>query len=155
MTLLHVSESKKSRILDSTRVDSLFQVLDSNLCQWNLDSRFQSLVGFRIPNPRHPDSTSNIFPGIQIPQAKISRVPASGFPDMGRDLHLCAPSALRACPSGTYGDLLKSPLLYPRVECLTNLDLHKLTDIQRGGHHKCFSALLFKTTAAIQRNGIP
>ena len=57
--LLHVGESKKSRILDSTRVDSLFQVLDSSLCQWNLDSRFQSLIGFRIPQAkisRNPDS---------------------------------------------------------------------------------------------------
>ena len=30
-------------------MDSRFQELDSSLCQWNLDSRFQSLVGFRIP----------------------------------------------------------------------------------------------------------
>ena len=28
---------------------SRFQVLDSSLCQWNLDFGFQSLVGFRIP----------------------------------------------------------------------------------------------------------
>jgi len=74
---------------------------------------------------------------------------------MGRGLRLCAPSALRACPSGTYGDFLKSPLQCPRVECLTNLDLDKFADVQRGGHHKCFSALLFKITAAIKRNGIP
>ena len=30
-------------------VNSGFQVLDSSLCQWNLDYEFQSLVGFRIP----------------------------------------------------------------------------------------------------------
>ena len=30
-------------------MDSGFQVLDSSLCQWNLDSGFQSFVGFRIP----------------------------------------------------------------------------------------------------------
>ena len=30
-------------------VDFGFQVLDSNLFLWNLDSGFQSLVGFRIP----------------------------------------------------------------------------------------------------------
>ena len=38
-------------VLDSGfhAVDSRFQVLDSNLCQWNLDSGFQSLVEFRIP----------------------------------------------------------------------------------------------------------
>ena len=33
-------------------MDSRFQVLDSSLCQWNLDFRFQSLVGFRIPMAR-------------------------------------------------------------------------------------------------------
>ena len=107
---------------------------------------FQSLpveFGFQIPIVNWiPDSTSKNFP-------------ESGFPDMGRDLHLCAPSALRACPSGTYGDLLKSPLQYPRGKCLTNLDLYKLADVQRGGHHKCFSARLFKITATIKRNGIP
>ena len=39
------------------------------LCQWNLDSGFQSFVGFRIPwavfqisKPRMSDSTSKIFP---------------------------------------------------------------------------------------------
>ena len=57
------------------------------LCQWNLDSGFQSLVGFqipwavfRIPKPRTPDSTANFskipnstrkkfrgLRGIQIP----------------------------------------------------------------------------------------
>ena len=36
-------------ILDFHAVDSGFQLLDSILCQWNLDSGFQSLVGFRIP----------------------------------------------------------------------------------------------------------
>ena len=45
----NVRESKT--ILDSGfhAVDSRFQLLDSSLCQWNLDSGFQSLVGFRIP----------------------------------------------------------------------------------------------------------
>ena len=63
------SESKT--VLDSGFhvVDSRFQVLDSSLCQWNLDSGFQSLVGFRIPwavfripKPGIPDSISKIFP---------------------------------------------------------------------------------------------
>ena len=43
-------------------------VLDFSVCQWNLDSRLQSLVGFRItwvvfriPKPRIPDSTSKNF----------------------------------------------------------------------------------------------
>ena len=72
----HVRESKT--VLDSGFhiTDSGFQVLDSNLCQWNLDSGFQSQVGFRIlwavfqiPKPRIPDSTSINFLdcGIQIP----------------------------------------------------------------------------------------
>ena len=55
-------------------VVSRFQVLDSSLCQWNLDSRFHSVVRIQrailsIPKPRIPDSTSKNFPdsGIQIP----------------------------------------------------------------------------------------
>ena len=54
-------------------MDSGFQVLDFSLCQWNLDSGFQSLVGFRVPCavsripqekiPRIPGSTSKQFPG--------------------------------------------------------------------------------------------
>ena len=46
-------------------MDSGFQVLDSSLCPWNLDSEFQS-------------------PRSRIPQAKISRIPESGLPYMGR-----------------------------------------------------------------------
>ena len=47
--LLHVREPKT--VLDSGfhTVDSGIQVLNASLCQWNLDSRFQLLVGFRIP----------------------------------------------------------------------------------------------------------
>ena len=60
---LHVRESKT--VLDSGfhTVDSVFQVLDSSLCQWNLESGFQLFVGFRIhwavfriPKPRIADS---------------------------------------------------------------------------------------------------
>ena len=37
-------------VISKTVLDSGFQVLYSiSLCQWNLDSRFQSLVGLRIP----------------------------------------------------------------------------------------------------------
>ena len=50
--------------------------------QWNLDSGYQSFAGFRIPwaelripKPRIPDSTSNIFPNSGI-----------GLPNMGRQL---------------------------------------------------------------------
>ena len=45
------------------------QVLDCSLCQWNLDSQFQLLVGFRIlwavlrtPKPRVSDFTCKFFP---------------------------------------------------------------------------------------------
>ena len=67
-------------------VDSRFQELDSSLCQWNLDSGFQSLMcpgllelysgfqspGFRIPIAKFPwimDSTCQNFAhsGIRIP----------------------------------------------------------------------------------------
>ena len=80
--LPHVRESKT--VLDSGfhTVDFGFQVLDSSICQWNLKSGFQSLVGFRIlwavfliPKPRIPDST-----------AKIARIPESGFLYMERDI---------------------------------------------------------------------
>ena len=66
------------------------------LCQWNLDSGFQWLVGFRIPwavfwiqKPRIPDSRVKTWfldsafhkqnlPGFRITQAKICRIPESG-----------------------------------------------------------------------------
>ena len=59
--LLHVRKPK-------TVLDSGIQVLNASLCQWNLDSRFQLLVGFRIPwdvfrilKARIPDSTSKML----------------------------------------------------------------------------------------------
>ena len=69
-------------------MDSGGQVLDSSLCQWNLDSGFQSLVdsgilelfsrfqsqGFRIlrvKSSRIPDSKSKNFPGSGLHEAKI------------------------------------------------------------------------------------
>ena len=49
-------------------VDSGLRVPHSSVCQWNLDSGVQSLVGFwfpsvvfRIPKPSIPDSTFKIF----------------------------------------------------------------------------------------------
>ena len=61
-----------------TILDSGFHAMDSSpetvfriLCQWNLDSGFQSLVGFRIPWA--------VYSGIQCPGFRIS-----GFPYMGR-----------------------------------------------------------------------
>ena len=53
-------------------VESRFQALDFSLCQWNLDSGFQSLEGFRI--------SWTLF---RIPPAKISPIPESGFPYTG------------------------------------------------------------------------
>ena len=43
--------SKSKTVLDCgfQALDSGFQLLDSSFCQWNLNSRFQSLVGFQIP----------------------------------------------------------------------------------------------------------
>ena len=67
----HIRSTRQSWILNST-----LRIPDSRnwppiLCRWNLDSGFQSLVGFRIPwavvrisKPRIP----------RIPQAKISRI---------------------------------------------------------------------------------
>ena len=75
---LSPDESESKSVLDSGfhAVDSGFQVLDSTLCQWNLDSWFQYWLGFpilwtvlRIPKPRIPDSSNTIFTdsGIRIP----------------------------------------------------------------------------------------
>ena len=63
-------------VLDSRSLvlDSGFQVPNSSLCQWNLiDSRLRSLVGLRNP-----------WAVFRITKAKISWIPESGFPDMGR-----------------------------------------------------------------------
>ena len=77
---------RQSWILESTpRIpDSGFQVLDSSLCQWNLDSgfqvRFQVLElysGFWSPEFRIPQAK---FPGFRIPQAKISRIRETRLP---------------------------------------------------------------------------
>ena len=58
-----------SNVRESKKVlDSGFQVMDSSLCHWNLDTGFQSLMRFRIPwavfripKPRIPDSTCKFF----------------------------------------------------------------------------------------------
>ena len=49
---IQVTSCKRIKtVLDSRfhAVDSGFHVLDSSLCQWNLDSRFRSLMGLRNP----------------------------------------------------------------------------------------------------------
>ena len=62
-------------------MDSGFQVLDYSLYQWNLDSVFQSLVGFWIPRAVFQS------PGFQIRQKNFSQIPQSGFPYIGRREH--------------------------------------------------------------------
>ena len=47
--------------------DSLGFWVDSNFCHWNLNSGFQSLAGFL-----------QLYPGFQIPQANIYRIPLLG-----------------------------------------------------------------------------
>ena len=66
-------------------MDSGFRVLDTSLCQYNLDSGLQSLVGFRIswavfriPQAKFPHSVS------RIPEGIISLIPVSGVRYMGR-----------------------------------------------------------------------
>ena len=63
------------------------------LCQWNLDSGFQALVGFRIffelySGFQSPESRvlRQKFSGFRIPQAKMSRIPEYGFSYMERIL---------------------------------------------------------------------
>ena len=83
--LSHRPHAKQSRtVLDSGfhAVDSRFQVLDSWFSyQWNLDSRLQSLVGFRIPlaeyripKPSIPDSAGKNFPDSRLHKPKIPRL---------------------------------------------------------------------------------
>ena len=47
------------------------------ICQWNLDSGFPS-AAFRIPHQK--------FAAFRIPQERISRIPGSGFPYLGRSV---------------------------------------------------------------------
>ena len=69
-------------------MDCGFQLLDSSPCQWNVDSRFLSLVGFRIPRAvfripklRIPDTTSKIFPDSGFQKENFIEF-QSGFPNM-------------------------------------------------------------------------
>ena len=62
---------RESKILDPTP-----WIPDSSICQWNLDSGFKTLVGFRIPQAK--------FSRIWNSTSKISRILESGFHYMGR-----------------------------------------------------------------------
>ena len=74
-----------------------FRVLDSSLFQWNLDSRFHSLVGYlgsildskALVSGFHKQN----FIGFRILQAKVFQIPGSGYPYLGRS------------PSQTFSDL--------------------------------------------------
>ena len=71
-------------------MDSGFRVLDSSLFQWNLDSRFHSLVGYlsSILDSKALDSGfhKQNFPWFRILQAKIFQILESGYPYMGRSI---------------------------------------------------------------------
>ena len=74
MSSSHARKSKTVLNSGLHAVDSGFQVLNSSLCWWNLDSGFQSLVGFQIPNSRVSDSTSKIFPNAGLHEQKYPGV---------------------------------------------------------------------------------
>ena len=66
-------------------------VLDPSLCQWKLDSGFPSSSGIPdslsripIPKPRIPESIGKIFLDSRFHKQKISGIPDSVFPYMGR-----------------------------------------------------------------------
>ena len=77
-------------------VDSGLQVLDSSLCQWNWDSGFQSLVGFRIPKAvfRIPKPRIAHFFTLGDPNlgAKYSRncLLSASYPDVSLLMKMCA-----------------------------------------------------------------
>ena len=80
----HVRESRTVLDCGFHAVDSVFQVLDSSICQQNLDSGFQMLwdSGFL---EQYSGFHKQNFPGFRIPQAKISQIPETGsVPYMGR-----------------------------------------------------------------------
>ena len=74
LTINKPSSSSSKTFLDFEfhAVDSRFRHWIPDHCQWNLDSGFQSLVGFRIPKPafripipKTPNSRSKYFQDIQ------------------------------------------------------------------------------------------
>ena len=89
----HVRESKT--LLDSGfhAMDSGFQLLDSRSFSVKLGFRIRIVSGILdsytcIPDSKAQDSGfhKQKFPRFRIPNAKISRIPESGFLYMGREL---------------------------------------------------------------------
>ena len=74
----------------SHSLDPGFRVLDSSLFQWNLDSRFHSLVGYlsSILDSKALDSgfREQNFPGFRILQEKVFQISESGYPCTGRSI---------------------------------------------------------------------
>ena len=88
---LHIRESKT--VLDSGfhDTDSGLQVLDSSICQWNLDSGLQSLEGFRI---RWAVFRIPLKP--RITDYGFHKQKFIGFPYLGRYMHHTAVIYYRA-----------------------------------------------------------
>ena len=105
----HATESKT--VLDSGS-DSTLWIPDSRYgilicCHWDLDSGFHLLVGFRISQVKFsgiPDSTF---------KAKISRIPESRVPFMGRTLRRLACTQTLLYFSFRFRKLLFPPRLPP------------------------------------------
>ena len=79
--LLEAPCKESTPVLDSGihAMYSRFQVMDTSLCQWNLDSGIQSLAGFRIPyvvfwipKTRILDSSSRILPESRLHKQKFT-----------------------------------------------------------------------------------
>ena len=105
----HVTESKA--VLDSGS-DSTLWIPDSRYwilicCHWNLDSRFHLLVGFRISQVKFSRIHDSIF------KAKISRIPESRVPFMGRTLRRLACTQTLLYFSFRFRKLLLPPRLPP------------------------------------------
>ena len=105
---------RQSWIPDSTPWIPDFKYGIQDFCQCSVDSRFQSLMGFRIPwsvfriqKPRIPDSTS-----------KISRILESTFPYMGE---LSMLSSERTGPKN---------LTIPHVDTWVRLELLKINNVR-------------------------
>ena len=104
----HVTESKT--VLDSGS-DSTLWIPDSRYgilicCHWNLDSGFHLLVGFRISQVKFSRISDSII-------AKISRIPESRVPFMGRTLRRLACTQTLLYFSFRFRKLLLPPRLPP------------------------------------------